>query len=55
MPKTFALTDTPSAAADPGTATRPQASLAATDQPEHWHDTGKLPVRPGENLPRTWA
>jgi SRSO17 transposase len=37
-----------------GTATAPQAGpgTATTDQPEHWHDTGRLPARPGEKPPR---
>jgi len=36
------------------TATAPQASPGTdtTDQPEHWHDTGKLPARPGQKPPR---
>src|SRR5260370_2003629 len=32
--------------------TAPQAGTATTDQPEHWRDTGKLPVRRGEQPPR---
>src|ERR1022692_1956111 len=44
-------TPVPWAAADPGT-TAPQAGTGTTDQPEHWRDTGRLPVRPGEQPPR---
>ena len=45
-------TQAPWAAAGPGTATGPQAYPATTDQPERWHDTGKLPRRPGEQPPQ---
>ena len=48
-------TPVPWAAAGPGTATAPQSgpgTAAATDQPEHWRDTGKLPARPREKPPR---
>ncbi len=37
-------------AASPATA--PQPGPATTDQPEHWRDTGKLPIHPGEQPPR---
>jgi SRSO17 transposase len=39
-------TPAPWAAADPG------AGAGNTGQPEHWRDTGKLPVRPGEQPPQ---
>src|SRR6266567_2318739 len=45
-------TPAPWAAAGPGTATGPQAAAGITGQPEHWRDTGKLPVRPGEQPPQ---
>jgi len=38
-------------AAGPGAATAPQPGAGTTGQPEHWRDTGKLPVRPGEQPP----
>ena len=41
-------TPAPWAAAGRGTG----ASTSTTDQPEHWHDTGQLPVRPGEQPPQ---
>jgi len=48
-------TPAPRAAASPGAATAPQAgtSTDATDQPEHWRDTGQLPASPRrETTPR---
>jgi SRSO17 transposase len=44
-------TPVPWAFARPGTIA-PQAGTTTADQPEHWRDTGKLPVRPGEQPPR---
>jgi SRSO17 transposase len=45
-------TPVPWAPPRPGTATAPQAGTGTTDQPEHWHDTGKLPARPDEQPPQ---
>jgi len=45
-------TPVPGAPPRPDTATPPHADTGTTDQPEHWRDTGKLPVRPGEKPPR---
>jgi hypothetical protein len=44
-------TPVPWAPPRPGT-TGPRARTATADQPEHWRDTGKLPLRPGEQPPR---
>jgi len=41
---------TPAPWATAGTGTG--VSTWTTDQPEHWHDTGQLPVRPGEQPPQ---
>ncbi|HUZ51650.1 MAG TPA: IS701 family transposase [Streptosporangiaceae bacterium] len=47
-------TPIPRAPPRPGTTTPPQTGTGTgtTDQPQHWRDTGKLPVRPGEQPPR---